>query len=465
MADNTYFENPYDDNVDDTYSVNAPYLNSLIRHYVRQIIENTQPHPEHEQTDPKANMFLGNTGIAYMFLKLQQSPHNFTDLQPNSYACDYILDAKFNTRAMSMSNNEERCALLKGTAGMFCVSAVIASEIPNDLMKNRDLACFRSGFELSAQLDFDKKATGRKGYEQIIARDDMLVGRAGYLSGIYFINKHIEPKEFTNMEIIRLCQSVIKSGRNAAQKKGSKFPLLFPLHGCDHLGALHGMSSILLALLNSPLFYRNSQTDNFININVSSKGRYQYIKDSIDRLLELQDQHGNFLSALEDYEIPPPSVRLTPIIRWCHGSPGIIYLFMRAAVVFREEKYLDAARKIADVIWERGLLKSGPGLCHGIAGNGYALLVLYRLTKEKRYLRRAYKFAQFLTTPEFMSLPDSEDYKYSLFEGLSGAVCFLVDLLEPLSASFPFMDISGNCIEPIDVAVAVGADLSELKIE
>ena len=49
------------------------------------------------------------------------------------------------------------------------------------------------------------------------------------------------------------------------------------------------------------------------------------------------------------------------------------------------------AAECADVIWHRGLLRKGYGICHGTAGNGYAFLSLYKLTQEKKYLYRACK--------------------------------------------------------------------------
>jgi hypothetical protein len=33
------------------------------------------------------------------------------------------------------------------------------------------------------------------------------------------------------------------------------------------------------------------------------------------------------------------------------------------------------------VVWQQGLLKKGPGLCHGVAGNAYALLRLWKATQ------------------------------------------------------------------------------------
>lgn len=50
------------------------------------------------------------------------------------------------------------------------------------------------------------------------------------------------------------------------------------------------------------------------------------------------------------------------------GAPGMGMLFCRAYEVFKHRRYLDAALAAGDVVWQRGLLKKGLGLCHGIAG-------------------------------------------------------------------------------------------------
>ncbi len=59
--------------------------------------------------------------------------------------------------------------------------------------------------------------------------------------------------------------------------------------------------------------------------------------------------------------------------------------------VFRDEKYLRDAVECGELIWQRGLLRKGYGLCHGSAGNGYALLSLYHATQDKKHLHRACK--------------------------------------------------------------------------
>lgn len=127
------------------------------------------------------------------------------------------------------------------------------------------------------------------------------------------------------------------------------------------------------------------------------------------------------------------------LVHWCHGAPGAIHFLLRAYEMFKDEKYLDACKIVADLIWEKGLLRKGPGICHGITGNGYAFLMLFKITQNARYLYRAIKFAEFLTKSKFIREAKTPDRPYSLYEGLAGAICFLNDMLHIDQASFPFM--------------------------
>ncbi|KAJ6596717.1 LanC-like protein 3 like, partial [Pseudolycoriella hygida] len=223
----------------------------------------------------------------------------------------------------------------------------------------------------------------------------IIVGRAGYLSGMHFLNKQIKPKRYTDDEILNLCKVIIDSGRSYSKIKKSIFPLAYPFHASEYLGALHGLSSILLMILNSPWFQRTPLVKELTNAPTDILND---VKGTIDLLLSLQDEEGNFPTAADDAQ---ENIRQPPLIQWCHGSPGIIYLLIKAYKVFKEEKYLNAARKVADVIWRCGLLTAGPSLCHGVAGNGYAFLMMFRATGEVQYVYRAFKFAEFLKHPHF----------------------------------------------------------------
>ena len=59
--------------------------------------------------------------------------------------------------------------------------------------------------------------------------------------------------------------------------------------------------------------------------------------------------------------------------------------------MFGDRKYLDAAVDCGEVVWDRGLLRKGYGLCHGVAGNAYTFLQLFRLTSRAEYFNRAVK--------------------------------------------------------------------------
>lgn len=116
-------------------------------------------------------------------------------------------------------------------------------------------------------------------------------------------------------------------------------------------------------------------------------------------------------------------------------------MLIKAYLVFKEDRYLNASIRAGDVVWRKGLLKKGPGICHGVAGNAYVFLLLFRLTQNPLQLYRANKFAEFLTHPVFIQQARIPDCPFSLYEGLAGTVCFLIDLLHPENASFPFMNV------------------------
>lgn len=160
------------------------------------------------------------------------------------------------------------------------------------------------------------------------------------------------------------------------------------------------------------------------------------MKSHLKQNLALQDTEGNFPCDLQDAKSDLPNI----LVHWCHGAPGAIYLLIKAYLVFQEEKYLYASIKAADLIWTKGILKKGPGICHGLAGNGYVFLVMFRLTQDIKYLYRAHRFMEILTTP-LLSKMRQPDYPFSLYEGFAGTVCFLIDLMSPENASFPFMNV------------------------
>lgn len=129
------------------------------------------------------------------------------------------------------------------------------------------------------------------------------------------------------------------------------------------------------------------------------------------------------------------------LVHWCHGATGVIFLMAKAYQRWREEKYLKSCLRCGDLIWSRGLLRKGPGICHGVGGSGLAHLLLFRLTGDKKHLYRAIRTAEFLSTEQFRAEARTPDSPFSLFEGWAGTVCFLIDLLDPQSAEYPLVPV------------------------
>ena len=76
--------------------------------------------------------------------------------------------------------------------------------------------------------------------------------------------------------------------------------------------------------------------------------------------------------------------------QWCHGAPGVVTSL--AALPSGEE--LDALLlEGGELTWTAGPLSKGAGLCHGTAGNGFALLKLFARTGDELWLGRARRFA------------------------------------------------------------------------
>jgi hypothetical protein len=112
-------------------------------------------------------------------------------------------------------------------------------------------------------------------------------------------------------------------------------------------------------------------------------------------------------------------------IQWCHGAPGIVATL---GDLMAEDLLLGGA----ETTWRHGPLDKGPGLCHGTAGNGYALLKTYAVTGDEIWLERARSFA--------LAALDQRQRRYSLMTGDIGAALFAQACID-VDARFPILDV------------------------
>jgi lantibiotic modifying enzyme len=121
-------------------------------------------------------------------------------------------------------------------------------------------------------------------------------------------------------------------------------------------------------------------------------------------------------------------------LQWCHGAPGI---------VASTAGYLDEELVLAgsELTWRAGAHGSekGAGLCHGTAGNGFALLKAFARTGDERWLDRARRFAVHALGQVERSRAENGHGRYSLFTGDVGAALFAAACLDA-DARYPVLD-------------------------
>ena len=121
-------------------------------------------------------------------------------------------------------------------------------------------------------------------------------------------------------------------------------------------------------------------------------------------------------------------------LAWDYGAPGIV----TSASRYLDEELLLAG---AELTWEAGPpgLEKGPGICHGTAGNGYALLKAFERTEDELWLGRARRFAVHALDQVRRAGESRGRGRYSLFTGDIGVALYAADCLDCRSG-YPILD-------------------------
>ena len=121
-------------------------------------------------------------------------------------------------------------------------------------------------------------------------------------------------------------------------------------------------------------------------------------------------------------------------MQWCHGGAGVV----ASAAPFLDEELLLAG---ADLVWHVGpaSMEKGPGICHGTAGNGYALLRTFGRTGDERWLERARRFAVHALGQVERWRARRGGGRHSLWAGDLGTALFAADCLDA-RAEHPLLD-------------------------
>ncbi|KAJ9549230.1 hypothetical protein OSB04_021773 [Centaurea solstitialis] len=374
------------------------------------------------QRNPRINdftLYTGALGTAFLLFKSFQVTHNSNDLHLSSQiikACD---SASLQARAVTF---------ICGRVGVCALGAVVAKHQSDQQMVEYYLAQFK-GIKVSEDRP-DELLFGKTGFLWACLFLNKNLGDGAIPSTftvrfshrIFFINLHIFTSGFSydlrsilNFEQRPLLNAVIKNGRNLGARSGC--PLMFMWFGQRFWGAAHGLSGIMYVLMHFDL----------------PPDVVEDIKNTLKYMIKNRFPSGNYPSSTEENTSDL-------LVHWCHGAPGMALTLVKAAEIFGDKEFLEAAIDAAEVVWNRGLLKK-VGLCHGISGNAYVFLSLYRLTGNVEFLNRAKAFACFLLDRAGKLISEGEmhggDNRYSLFEGIGGMAHLFLDMVDPANARFP----------------------------
>ena len=186
---------------------------------------------------------------------------------------------------------------------------------------------------------------------------------------------------------------------------------------CRYLGPVHGLVGNVHALLQRP----GEQNERLERETASVLIDEAIVEDGLATWPALAG--GNLVP--RDGEIR---------LQWCHGAPGIV----ASAMPYLDEELLLGG---AELTWRAGAHgpEKGAGLCHGTAGNGYALLKAFARTGDERWLQRARRFAVHALAQADRSRAEHGRGRYSLFTGDVGVARFAAACLEA-DARFPVLD-------------------------
>jgi hypothetical protein len=375
-----------------------------------------------------------NTGVAFAFLRLHQ--------QKSSLVSDDIPEALWDLEAAARNRTDATFHALDLSNGRS--SPIDSPSLGAALLRILVGACDEKDVKLllaSSQFALQQSRTREfRGHQMGV--DEVLQGRTGLLWSIIQIRNAVNHETQTALEplfetVPQLMNVILDAGRRGAQQYVERYgnedalPLMWSwIDQFCSLGAAHGITGILSVLLNPEL----------PDVDDGILSAYPDIAETITGLCKLCIRsHGDLPMSIPPY----PSTRSSPLVQVCHGTPGLLLLLAAAKMNSYFKQYWspiwdEAIQAGTAVVWDRGLLTKGGGLCHGISGNALALLMLYDPLDESTDAFLSKGLAMLLeaqhTLPFSSSGTNGEgenanktyqlpDHPYSLLNGLAGTVC------------------------------------------
>jgi Lanthionine synthetase C-like protein len=191
----------------------------------------------------------------------------------------------------------------------------------------------------------------------------------------------------------------------------------------QYLGGGHGFVGNIFPIIRGAYLLRATQVDAFVERTFR-----------VLSVTAMNDANRSNWDGL--FDAVSSGLPLRPLVQDCHGAPGII---CRLAETTSPELRALLLRG-GELVWAAGPLSKGSGLCHGTAGNGFALLKLHTMTNDPKWLDRARSFAMHALAQVESQIVEHGQRRYSLWTGDLGVALFAAACINGDSA-FPTLDV------------------------
>ena len=350
---------------------------------------------------PTCSINYGSPGIAYMYHRLacinqDAALSDLADIWANralSFRTNY--DHAFYSPAIGITEKiVGKSSLYHSPAGIFLTQALI-SNARNDLYELNHAV---TGFLLAAKEREDKI--------------DVTLGKAGLLIGSSILYKELTT---TNDGSVSQIISTAEAIKDEIWSQLNQYPSMNEPNPVDYFGIAHGWAGLLYATL--------------LWCTVSSSPLPRNFMTRIDQLFNSSIEHDGIIR----WPLRVGDKNSWP--GWCNGNAGHVFLWTLLYKHFKDEKYMDVAERLA-LRLVNGIQTGNADLCCGMSGIAYAMINMYKVTHEKKYLAEAKKIKEVILKTWF-SQPLRNN---SLYKGEPGIAVMVGEIREPSLMKMPFFE-------------------------
>ncbi|MCP4324479.1 MAG: hypothetical protein GY951_06810 [Psychromonas sp.] len=341
------------------------------------------------------HLYMGSTGVLWAIHYLQQQAVVDTDFDISPYLKK---PTKRKTRASLKNPHKDGASYLFGDLASLLLSYKLK---PSDKLAQR----------IKQEIEVNNRQPVR----------ELMWGTSGSMLVSNFMYQIEADKQWSELFISQSKQLI--DSWQAVAPNTYLWDLELYNQNKTYLGAVHGFAGNVL-----PLIKGQQHLNKAVYQQVCDKTMHTVIQTAVT-----DNHYANWHAVYQASHSDTPT-----LLQHCHGAPGIVSSVSNIKAGLNAE-FDDLLLKAGELIYHAGPLNKGSNLCHGTAGNGYALLKLFERSNDEIWLQRARFFAMDAITQYQQAKQQYGQLRYSLWTGDLGLAFYLLDCIKA-QANFPSID-------------------------